>query len=111
MLKLRVVGAVGLGITTSILVGLAGSYLPYSHARDTITDALAFPGGLIAGLVYPYGVHTGGGAGYRWAVLVWASNVFVYAVFWYACVQLLGYLRKRKHQYDGADLPVRRSPR
>ena len=109
MLKTRLAVSLVLGIITSILVGLGASYLPYSHARDAIVDALAMPGALMAGLVYPQGVHSGGGARY-WGIAVLMSNFIVYALFWYACIQLIAYFRKRRHHYDADDLPVRRNP-
>jgi hypothetical protein len=108
MLKMRIVGSLGLGFATSVLIGLAANYLPYSQARDVIIDALAIPGALIAGLVYPQGVHTGGAR--YWGAAVLISNFIVYVLFWYACLRLVGYFRGHKNQYDTMNPPVRRNP-
>ena len=91
-----------LAAVSLFVIGRADQWVPYSELRDTITDALRSPGGFIAGLIYPYGVHTGGGAGSQWAHLALVSNSVVYVLFWYACLRLAGYLRQRRHQYDAA---------
>jgi hypothetical protein len=95
MLRHRLLLALTLGFATQFFVGLAATYLPYSQARDTILDALSIPGALIAGLVYPQGVHTGGGAPY-WGLLVRVSNLFVYVLLWYACIQIVAYFRVKQ---------------
>lgn len=92
--KRPLVLSVGLGIATSVLVGAASNHLPYSPTRVAVTDALSFPGGLIAGLVYPEGVHTGHGAP-NWGLLVMVSNVVVYVLFWYASLRLVRRFRSR----------------
>ena len=80
--------AIGLGVATAALISLAGNYLPYSATRDAVTDALTRPGGFIASLVYPEGVHTGGGAP-TWGFIAMASNAIVYVLFWYVCLKML----------------------
>ncbi|MBZ5552405.1 MAG: hypothetical protein LAO21_06770 [Acidobacteriia bacterium] len=110
MRKTPAVVSLALGIATSILVGLAGSYLPYSHARDSIVDAFATPGAWIAGLVYPQGVHTGRGAP-NWGFAVLGLNFIVYILFWYCCLQVVAYFRRRRQQDDAPDLSVRRGGR
>lgn len=91
LLKRPLFVAFGLGITTSILTGLVASHLPYSTTRDAVTDSLSFPGGFIASLVYPQGVHTGSGAQY-WGLLAVISNLTVYVVFWYGCLRIIKYV-------------------
>jgi hypothetical protein len=92
--------SLSLNLTTLslFLIGRADHWLQYSKLRDTITDALRSPGGLIAGLIYPYGIHTGGGAGAKWAFLAFASNFIVYVLFWYACLRLADYLCFKKYR-------------
>ncbi len=105
MLKQPLLSATMLTFLT-FLIGLVGNHLPYSKTRDAITDALMLPGGFVAGLVYPEGIHTGRGAP-GWAVLAMVSNLFVYAAFWYVCLRVIGHFR-RKQQHDEPNLPVRR---
>ncbi|MGC2743575.1 MAG: hypothetical protein WA672_10335 [Candidatus Angelobacter sp.] len=63
------------------------NHLPYSSTRDAITDALSFPGGLIAWLFYSGGVH--GGHAERWAALAIAGNLFFYALIWFFLLYFL----------------------
>jgi hypothetical protein len=97
MLKRPLVLALVLGIATSALIGFAGNYLPYSSARDAITDALSLPGGIIASLIYPEGAHTRLGSP-NWAVLAMTSNFVVYALFWYICLIAPGYFWRQRHE-------------
>ncbi len=87
--------ALALGIATFVVVGVADTYLPYSEAKIWITDALTVTGALIAGIAYPQGIHTGHGE--RW-FLLWAmvANLAVYIVFWYVCIQLIRYFRRKQ---------------
>ncbi len=105
-MKRRLLLSLALGIATSFFIGLT-KHLPYSETRDAITDGLTLPGGFIASLVYPEGIHTGRGAP-NWALLAGASNVIVYVLFWYACLKIIGRVRGSRHRYDGGDIPVRR---
>lgn len=105
-MKRRLLFSLALGIVTSFLIALT-KHLPYGETRDAITDALSLPGGFIASLVYPEGIHTGHGAP-NWALLAGVSNVIVYVLFWYACLEIIGRIRGRRHRYDGDDIPVRR---
>jgi hypothetical protein len=70
------------------------TYLPYSEPKDRIIDALTVLGALIAGIAYPQGVHTGLGAPLfgLWAMV---ANLAVYTVFWYVCLQLIRYSRRK----------------
>ena len=105
-MKGRILLAMALGAASSILIGLA-KHLPYSETRDAITDGLTLPGGFIASLVYPEGIHTGHGAP-NWALLAGTSNVIVYVLFWYASQEIIVRIRGGRHRHDGSDTPVRR---
>lgn len=75
--------ALGLGVVTFMAIGLVETYWPYSEAKIKLIDAVSIPGAILAGLVYPEGVHTGRGAP-LFAPLVMVANFVVYVVFWYA---------------------------
>jgi hypothetical protein len=92
--------ALVLGFATCELIGWARIHLPYSSTKVAITDALSLPGGIIAGIFYPEGVHTGHGAGVYWAILAVVSNNLVYALFWYGCLRVLRYLWVRWHRTE-----------
>ena len=98
MSKKVFLASVPLGIVTGFLIALAGRYLPYSQTRDTITDALKLPGWLIARLVYPAGIHTSGGSGFGYVLLVGVSNWMVYALVWLLCLMLVGRIRDRRQR-------------
>jgi hypothetical protein len=95
-MKKRLLLSPALGIVMSFSIGLS-KHLPYSETRDAITDGLTLPGGLIAGLVYPEGIHTGHGAP-NWALLAGVSNFVVYALFWYACLEIIQRIRGRRRE-------------
>ncbi len=61
-------------------------YLPYSPARDLVTDVLAMPGGLVGGVFYPGGVH--GDDAVRWAQVVILSNELFYSSAWFFAIKL-----------------------
>jgi hypothetical protein len=69
-------------------------HLPYSLTRDRITDALSLPGGLIARVFYPAGVHTGSGAP-NWGIVAAWSNVLFYLVLWFLVLSLLHFPRSK----------------
>src|SRR6266404_7524844 len=81
------------GVLTVITIGSVSTinHLPYSTMRDRITDMLSLPGALIARVLYPEGVHTGNGAPH-WGVVAALSNIFIYLVFWFLILSLLGFL-------------------
>jgi len=110
ILKSTAACSVALALATSILVGLAATYLPYSRVRDRIIDALATPGALLVGLIYPQGVHTGTGARF-WGIAVLTSNFLAYVLFWYACLRLWRYFLTRRHEYDATNPAARRTVR
>jgi hypothetical protein len=82
------------GVLTCYLISALDAFLPYSKARDAIADALSLPGGLLAVLIYPEGVHTGHGAPY-WGLVAMLGNWAFYAVFWYLGIKLLKHVRRR----------------
>lgn len=80
--RLRIgVLATALAITTLAAVAVIGTVVPQSETRDAITDAMSLPGGVLAALAYPEGLHTGQGTG-AWAPLAFFGNVFFYTVLW-----------------------------
>lgn len=74
-------------LTLAIAWGV--SRLPYSVLRDRVTDFLSWPGGLVAQIFYPAGVHTGTGSS-EWGRLVFWANVSFYVVFWFVVLTVLG---------------------
>lgn len=87
----RFILSLALGIATIFMIGLIKE-LSYTERRYAITDTLSLPGAYLASLVYPEGVHTGHGAVY-WAEVVVFSNVILYVVFWYACLEIIARIR------------------
>jgi hypothetical protein len=83
-----------LGFATCELIG-AIVYLPYSSARDFISDALRYPGGLIASPFFPEGVHTGGGAAYR-GLAAYLGNLLFYAALWFWVIYVVRHSRARR---------------
>lgn len=59
---------------------LAVRVLPYSKARDAITDLISIPGGLIAAILGFGGPHDSGGD--NWATAAMLSNWIFYFGFW-----------------------------
>lgn len=94
MLRRLLLLALGLGIATSVVIGLLDTYLPYSETKIRVIDAVTVPGALIAGLVYPQGVHTGSGAPWFgfWAM---AANLAIYVVFWYVSLRVIVHFRRK----------------
>ena len=108
MLKRPFLFSLPMGLLTWVLIGAMKSYFPPNQTTGTIFDALAFPGALVASVVYPEGVHTGHGAP-GWAPLVVISNLALYALFWYVCLKIIVRIRGSRHRYDAGDIPVRRA--
>ena len=94
MLKRPLFLSLVLGIATFIVIGVVKTYLPYSEVKDRVIDALTVTGALIAGIAYPQGVHTGSGPS-LWGLWVMVANLAVYIVFWYICLQLVRYFRRK----------------
>ena len=90
---LRILLSAMLTVVTIEGVG-ALNHLPYSTTRDRITDALSLPGGLIAGLFYPQGIHTGSGAP-NWGIVAALSNAIFYLVLWFLVLSLLHFPRSK----------------
>jgi hypothetical protein len=84
-------------VLSALTVSAAGllNRLPYSHTRDTISDALALPGGLIAGILYPQGPHTTSG-NIGWAYVAFAGNVLFYALAWFFLIRLVMRIRNSR---------------
>jgi hypothetical protein len=61
--------------------------LPYSTTRDSVQDAVAMPGALLAWLFYPAGVHSGGGS-VGWLYVLCGGNVLFYTALWYVGIAL-----------------------
>jgi len=101
MLKRPFVIGVGLGFATYLLLGLARTLLPYSRSMGVVTDALALPGGLVASVFYPEGIHTGRGAP-GWAWLVMLSNLVIYVLIWYICLKVVGRIHGRTRGQNAA---------
>jgi hypothetical protein len=83
-----------LGVLTFWIAGAAGSMLPYSQLRDTITDAASIPALLITRIFYPEGIHTGGGAA-TWGIAFFGAGILFYGVIWF-CILLLADRWSRK---------------
>lgn len=81
MTKKILLWAVLLGAATSVMIGLAETFLPNSGVKGIVIDALALPGAFIAGFYYTEGLHTGRGAP-SWGYVVIALNFVVYVLFW-----------------------------
>jgi hypothetical protein len=58
----------------------ASRILPYSNARDAITDAISLPGGIIAAMLGFAGPHGGGAE--NWATVAMLSNWVFYFGLW-----------------------------
>jgi hypothetical protein len=84
-----------LGAITVACVAVAEKWLPYSSVRDNITDAVSFPGFLIARIFYPEGVHTGGGAP-NWGTVFLCSNVIFYGLLWFIILTFANSARARR---------------
>lgn len=108
ILKRPILFSLAFGIIASSVIGMA-NYLPYSAARDAITDGLTLPGGLIADVVYPEGVHTGSGAP-NWALMAGSLNLVIYILFAYILLRVTRYFRRRGQPPAPASEPNPRRP-
>jgi len=82
-----------LGVMTGF--GVSGlNHLPQSRARDLFTDILAFPGGLLASIFFPEGVHTGGGT-VSWGWVALAGNLLIYTLGWFLVLWFWGKRRQK----------------
>ena len=80
-----------LSLLTMLAIG-AVDRLPFSSMRDWIHDVLTWPGGILAGLVFPQGLHTGRGS-IGWVYLAIALNVLVYWIVWYFLIRIVKKVR------------------
>ncbi len=89
----RVLLSVGLGLLTSITVGILEAYLPFSQTKMRIIDAASLPGAVVAGMLYPEGIHTGRGApGFAYIAIV--ANFLVYGALWHTTLSVIQVLRR-----------------
>jgi len=87
MLKELLLSA-ALAVVTMALLGLIDR-LPYSTTRDWISDAAGWPAGLVVGLFYPQGIHTGNGS-IGAICLGIASFVGFYWLVWFVLLEGAG---------------------
>jgi hypothetical protein len=64
-----------LGIAVVGVISLCETKLPYSPLRDEITDAASMPAFFLTRLLYPEGVHTGGGRP-NWGFIFLLAGIF-----------------------------------
>lgn len=64
--------------TLAVIRGIG--LLPFSRGRDAIVDTLLLPGGFLASVFYPFGVHGDSAAFWAWLALL--GNLAFYAAFW-----------------------------
>ena len=69
-------------------------HLPYSPTPDAVTDGVSLPGGFIASLIYPEGIHTGRGSPGA-AYLAFVGNVVFYMVVWFLLIRGVDAIRHR----------------
>ena len=84
----RLILALLLGIATWALIAFSATKLPYSQARDEITDAASIPAVLMSWIIYPEGVHTGMGAP-LWGVVFLCSGILFYAIVWFVVLSTI----------------------
>jgi len=83
-----------LAVMTMVLFSLIDR-LPYSTTRDWISDAARWPGGLIVGLFYPQGTHTGNGS-IGALYLGIASFVGFYWLAWFLLLDVVGRIARAR---------------
>ena len=93
----RLAPSIFLGGCTQALIGICATMLPYSHARDEITDALSVPAALITQIFYPEGVHTGKGAP-QWGIVFLLSGVLFYTAMWFIVISIVTRKRNRRNR-------------
>ena len=105
MLKRPLLIALALGVATSVVVGVANTYLPYSEAKIWVIDAVTVIGARIIGVVYPEGIHGAASFGQAmWVlILVMVVNLAIYTVFWYVCLRLARIFGEYLRQYLGSE--------
>jgi hypothetical protein len=92
MLKRPFLSAIALTLCT-FMIRLVVDHLPYSKARDLISDTITLPGAVMAGLLYPERYITGH-SDPTLGLLSMVSNWVVYILFWYACLRIIRHFRR-----------------
>jgi hypothetical protein len=87
-IRKRLFFSAALALLTSVGVGIAEAYLPYSETKTLVIDAASLPGAMMAGLLYPEGIHTGRGAP-AFAYLALVANFLVYVLVWYGALTVV----------------------
>ena len=90
----RVLISLVLGYVTCELIG-AIRFLPYSEVRDSVTDALSYPGGLFSAPFFPQGIHSSTAAEY-WPIVAFLGNLLFYAALWFGVLTFLTRRRETK---------------
>ena len=67
--------------------------MPHSTARDALSDALRFPAGLIVGVFYPEGIHTGSGSPQA-AYIGFVGNIVFYSFVWFLVIRVVDKVRR-----------------
>ena len=108
-MKRKIIRAFLSGALTVITIGAIEGIdrLPYSPTLVRITDTLTLPGGLIARVFYPAGVHTGSGAP-NWGIVAAWSNVIFYLMLWFLILSLLHFPRSKPKPAARTAAPIRR---
>ena len=84
--SVRLIVSAALTFASLSLLALANR-LPQSRMRDSFTDAMAFPGGVIGWVLYPGGVHGTHPTGWAWACFI--GNVAFYGLAWLLVLTLI----------------------
>lgn len=110
MFRSKILWGSVLGVVTSVLTFEGRIKLGYSPLWSRVLELLTVPGTHFANAIFSSGVPGGIGAKV-WVALAIACNLVVYAFFWYACIWIASYLRRRQHPYDRQSTLVPRSLR
>jgi hypothetical protein len=87
-----------LAVVTMAILGLIDR-LRFSATRDRVSDALRWPAGLVTGLFYPQGIHTGYGSSGA-IYLGIASFIGFYWLAWFFLLDVVGKIaRAAKKQF------------
>jgi hypothetical protein len=92
----RILLSIGLAVLTWLVLALVEAYLPFSDAKNRVIDAVSLPGAILAGFVYPEGIHTGRGApGFLYVAV--ALNLIIYCLVWFGVLTLGSMLWAKVH--------------
>jgi len=99
MFKTRTFWAIVLAVITSVLIFEVRINFSDNPLWIRTANILSAPGArVVTALDSPDGVLAGWARFWRATSL--ACNFLLYAFFWYACIWIVGYLRRRQHPYD-----------